>query len=245
MKKSKKLIVVVAGKKGSGKNTLCNQMAVIRANWLLNHAASKFLFVDTRFSLTPKGEILQEGNVIDLKTEWQGAINLSFAEPIKQFCVNVLGFSPEQCYGTDEQKNSVTQMTWEGLINVTGQKYTLKGCMTARQVMQIFGTEIMRNWHQNVWADACANYAIKCPARLVLISDCRFPNEVEVFKNIQCTDDLSVKIVKLTRNPYNDEHISEKALDNYPLDKFDYIMPEVSLVEQYELIALQMKQWLA
>lgn len=39
----------------------------------------------------------------------------AFADPIKKMCVDILGIPYEQVYGTDEQKNLLTQYRWEDL----------------------------------------------------------------------------------------------------------------------------------
>ena len=51
------------------------------------------------YSLNPK---------IDIRT-------YSFADPLKQICINLLGLSNEQCYGSDEDKNSLTSLRWEDI----------------------------------------------------------------------------------------------------------------------------------
>jgi hypothetical protein len=43
----------------------------------------------------------------------------SMAGPLKETCVNVLGLSPRQCYGSDEDKNSPTRYRWEDLPHYT------------------------------------------------------------------------------------------------------------------------------
>ena len=40
----------------------------------------------------------------------------SFADALKEkVCIDVMGLSKEQCYGTDEQKNTLTGYRWENL----------------------------------------------------------------------------------------------------------------------------------
>jgi hypothetical protein len=80
----------------------------------------------------------------------------AFAEPIKQFCNEVLGISYELMNGTDEQKNSLTEYLWDNMpidIRLRHYKKTFLGCklsrkgpMTVREVMQVFGTDICRTY---------------------------------------------------------------------------------------------------
>ena len=70
----------------------------------------------------------------------------SFADPLKKdICMNILGMSYEQCYGSDDQKNTITDIEWEG------------SKLTARDVMQFVGTNIFRKMKHNVWTDTTIN----------------------------------------------------------------------------------------
>jgi hypothetical protein len=52
---------------------------------------------------------------------WPGASvrKFSMAGPLKRFCVEILGLEPEQVYGTNEQKDSLTRYRWEDLPHYT------------------------------------------------------------------------------------------------------------------------------
>jgi hypothetical protein len=133
----------------------------------------------------------------------------NFADPLKQdICMNILGMSYDQCYGTDEQKNDLTDIEWDGKL------------LTAREVMQFVGTDIFRKMKHNVWAGATINKIKTESPDLALIADCRFPNEVEAVK------DCGGIVIKLNRNPFNSDHASETALDhsNYDPRNFDLIL---------------------
>jgi hypothetical protein len=96
------------------------------------------------------------------------------------------------------------------------------GPMTAREVLQYVGTEIFRKMYHNVWADALIRQIIKEDSSYALISDVRFPNEVQAIK------DAGGKVLRLTRNPAGDSdvHESETALDkeNFDWSKFDEVL---------------------
>lgn len=136
----------------------------------------------------------------------------NFADPLKQdICINILGLTKDQCYGTDEQKNE--------LVNcyLDGQKQ-----MTAREVMQYVGTDVFRKLQTNVWADATIRRIQneQNSVSLAIIADCRFPNEVEAIKA------AGGFVIKLTRNPHNSDHLSEVALDEdrYDSNNFDLVI---------------------
>jgi len=154
---------------------------------------------------------------------FNGAKIYNFADPLKKdICMNILGLSYEQCYGEDIDKNTVTDVQWEG-------KY-----LTAREVMQFVGTDIFRKMKNDVWAGATINKIKADQPDLAIIADCRFPNEVEAIKN------AGGYVIKLNRNPYNSDHSSETALDecNYSIKNFDLIVynENISIPEQNSAI---------
>jgi hypothetical protein len=134
----------------------------------------------------------------------------SFADPLKQdICMNILGLTYEQCYGSDDEKNKPTELTWPGSENK----------MSSRDIMQYVGTDIFRKMKPDVWVSATINKIQKEKPEIALITDCRFPNEVSSIKN------AGGLVMRLTRNPYNSDHLSETILDqsNYDWSNFDYI----------------------
>lgn len=140
---------------------------------------------------------------------FNGATIYNFADPLKKdICMNILGLSYDQCYGEDIDKNSLTDIRWDNQL------------LTAREVMQIVGTDIFRKMKNNVWADATLNKIKTDKPKLAIIADCRFPNEVEAIKN------ANGLVIKLNRNLYDSQHSSETALDeiNYPVKNFDLVI---------------------
>lgn len=143
----------------------------------------------------------------------------SFADILKQnICMDILGMSYDQCYGSDEDKNSLTDMFWEDKP------------MTSRDVMQFIGTDVFRKLYSNVWVDATLNRVQKDKTKLAIITDCRFPNEVNAIKN------RGGKVIRLTRSPFVSDHISENILDQdvYDWSNFDYIIDnkDMSILDQ-------------
>jgi hypothetical protein len=160
------------------------------------------------------------------------SICLCFADPLKDFLIDVFGLSRDQCYGSDEQKNSQTDVRWTDLP--FGYKYICElynkftdrtvpkneDTLTARQLMQVFGTEICRKMYQNCWVSATRAKIekIKDEYDFIFICDARFPNELEFFA------DMDPVIIRLLRNPYDDKHESEVILDHYNFrEKFNRV----------------------
>lgn len=125
------MILGISGRKQSGKSTAAN---IIYGMYLVS------------FGLCEKAKITHEGklDVSDLNgdTSYAGVFDpvtadkrnwmverifqavdpalkiYSFADPLKRLCIDVLGLSHEQCYGTDEQKNTLTHLRWEDMPGV-------------------------------------------------------------------------------------------------------------------------------
>ena len=134
--------------------------------------------------------------------------------------MDILGLGFEQCYGTDQEKNE--------LVNC----YKNGKQMTAREVLQMVGTEFFRSIQHDVWAGATIRKIQQDNPPVALIADCRFPNEVEAIKKAGGT------VIKLTRNLYNSDHSSETALDpeNYDQNNFDLVVynQDMTISQQWQ-----------
>jgi hypothetical protein len=147
----------------------------------------------------------------------------NFADPLKKdICMNILNMSERQCYGTDDDKNTLTEC------------YLDDKQLTAREVMQYVGTNFFRKIKHDVWISATINKIKQENPNFAIIADCRFPNEVEAIKNNNGI------VIKLTRNPYNSDHSSEIALDplNYDQNNFDLIIDNrnITINQQDQII---------
>ncbi len=120
---------------------------------------------------------------------------ISIAEPIKSILMRCFGATIEQVDGTDKQKN------------------TKLACgKTARELMQLIGTDWFRQLDKNCWL-RCLNYSLSLRgADGAIIPDVRFANEV------QWIHDKGGHVIRLERAPFghSDKHISETELDDAP-----------------------------
>lgn len=120
------------------------------------------------------------------------------------------------------------------IINNVGIIIHESGPMTARAVMQYFGTEICRKMYTNIWADACIRQIQKDNLPIALICDMRFPNEFEAIEAANGTT------VRLTRQVIKgDLHASETSLD---ADKFDWNRFDIILHNETWCVAKQNKE---
>jgi hypothetical protein len=132
--------------------------------------------------------------------------------------MNILGLTYEQCYGSDDEKNKLTDMVWEN------------NRLSSRDIMQFIGTDVFRKLKPDIWVDATISKISRDKPKLAIITDCRFPNEVESIK------EAGGKVIRLTRAPFDSDHVSENILneENYDWSNFDHIIDnkDMSIYEQ-------------
>jgi len=152
----------------------------------------------------------------------------SFADPLKKdICMNILGLTHEQCYGSDNDKNTLTNLSWKDMPGYDGEKTDY---MTAREVMEYVGTGIFRKMKKDVWVSAVIKKIEIDSPKLAIITDCRFPDEIDSIKK------NNGKVIRLTRDKYSSKHESETVLDetNYDWSNFDAVVKndDLSIYDQ-------------
>jgi hypothetical protein len=156
----------------------------------------------------------------------------SFADPLKQdICINMLGLTYDQCYGSDDDKNSLTDILWE---NIPGYLGNITGPMTAREVMEVIGTNIFRKIKNDVWVQATLVAIQRDNLDIAIIADCRFPNEVNsILKN-------NGFVIRITKDPFESKSDAEMALDpnNYDWSKFSTVInnQNINIADKNQLI---------
>jgi hypothetical protein len=200
-------IIGVSGRKQSGKSTLCDFIA-------------------------------KEYNDSDIKI-------YSFADPLKRFCIDAMGLKEEQCYGTDDDKNTFTEYNWESLPATIRKRFGMKadspgvwihddlvgggrtwypdefeiilrtGPITGREILQIFGTDIMRGmFSDQIWVNATISLIKKENPPIALIADARFESEINALMAEE-----NGHVIRLTRKICEDSHPSETELDSFDFAK--------------------------
>jgi hypothetical protein len=109
----------------------------------------------------------------------------AFADPIKKFLIDNLYVEYEWCYGTDANKNTLTKYDWELMFDdVRRDNGKHSGPMSAREVMQVFGTDICRRiFGSDIWVQAMKRRIDRSEADFFLITDVRFANEVKIVRD--------------------------------------------------------------
>jgi hypothetical protein len=215
------MILGISGRKQSGKSTTAN---FIVSTFLAQLGVSKTINLDDEGRIFIS-DLFGDGNytgLLDTSVRKDNDYMLnklyslldrhvkiySFADPLKlDICMNILGLTYEQCYGSDIDKNTLTDISWNDKL------------LTAREVMEVVGTDIFRKLKNDVWVSSTINRIAKDNSSLAIIPDCRFPNEIESIKA------SGGKVIRLTRNPFNSDAKAEVALDenNYDWSNFDYV----------------------
>jgi hypothetical protein len=136
-----------------------------------------------------------------------GFVRYAFADPIKEACQVIFGFTNEQCWGKEKE---IIDPYWK---------------ITPRKVFQLFGTELFQfelpkyapelaDIGRTFWAYRFIRWyeqqLEKSPEIKVVITDVRFPFEADIINSLGGT------LVRITRpeQVHNDSHASEVEMDN-------------------------------
>lgn len=256
-------ILILSGKKQSGKNTSCNflhgyVMRLVGSTRAFNVDEKGRLLVASEH-MNAQGEKEVGMGILDIERRdhdfydwasvkmWPFVKAYSFAEQLKIAVINIFGLTYEQCFGTDDDKNSDTTIKWgdvaftlpprtRGEMKKSGK---LEEFMTAREFMQHFGTDVCRKIAGDCWVDACFRKIQAENVPLAIITDGRFPNEMEAAER------YNAKTIRLARAPHQDDHPSETALDDWEPKDFDLFLDnsEMSIQEQNDAVLAQMMEW--
>lgn len=214
-------IIGFAGEKTSGKNTIANVFSVVA---LQKYGLGSDLKIDNK-----SGKIKYKDEYVDAnQLNPQIVTCYALADALKEICVDVLGLDHHKVYGTNAQKDELTDCLWEDMPGVITNKraytylekafhenkwrepswpwvYHKKGNMTSREVMQYVGSNIFRKINPQVWIDSCKKRISKDNPEFALITDLRFPNEILVFSK----EGVVVGMEKKSASA--DKHISEQV----------------------------------
>lgn len=256
-------ILLLSGSKQAGKDTSCN---FIHGHVMLSQGVINEFYIDdggklvTNTAFYDEGGTLQQGmGVLDLDNPselfqayassqvWPHVKAYSFADSLKDICMRLFGLTYEQCYGTNDDKNTLTSVKWNdisfalpprtvGQIKRAGK---IDDFLTARDFLQQFGTNICRKINPNCWVNDCFSQIIEEGVPLAIIRDARFPEEIETgWKH-------NAKVIRFNRNPNKDTHESEVALNKWKPGKFDFYLDNanMNIEEQNNAVKDKMIEW--
>lgn len=139
--------------------------------------------------------------VADYLTKYYGYTKISFAKPLKEIICILTGWSYPFVNGDIDREKRET------LIH---PDYG----MTCRQLMQFIGTDLFRNkLHQDIWLKITKRYLEEHRGQKIVVTDCRFTNEINMMKNFNATIILIKRPSLLTTlDSSKPPHESEKNL---------------------------------
>jgi len=146
-------------------------------------------------------------------------------------------------YGSNENKNQLTKVQWGGFPEEVQAQFGKRPevYLSSRELLQAFGTNVVRKIYNNAWVDACLKQIAIDQPELAIITDGRFPNE------IQGVHDVGGLTLRLTRNPLESKHDSEVALDseNFDWNEFSVILDNAKLTrgEQNKEVFKILYEW--
>ena len=170
--------------------------------------------------------------------EKYGFIKISYASTLKDIICLLFGWCRELMEGDTEK----SRMWRETVDEWWAEKLDIPG-LTPRMVMQKIGTDLFRkHFNENIWVHIVEK-KIKDIGFLqnVVITDCRFPNEIELLRKfggkiIHIHRDLPLWFDNYIAGEYCEEaeflHISEKS---WILEKFDYIIDNRGSISDLEM----------
>ena len=163
----------------------------------------KTIYLFTGKAQSGKNYIARELNKA-LTSEHKTVLELSFAYKLKSFISTLFNMPIEE---VDKWK-------------LNEQPFTANG-VTMREILQRFGTDIMRKHvDKDYWIKFVATRIVNTDYNYYLITDYRFPNELDVVDYIKLYDlynltDYNVKVVKVINNSTikSSRHESELLTD--------------------------------
>jgi hypothetical protein len=115
--------------------------------------------------------------IADYLTTSHGFKRVSFAESLKDAVSMVFGWDRELLEGTTKSSREWREQKDEWWSNRLGMD------ITPRWVLQYWGTDILRkHFHTDIWV-ASAENKLRQSTDNIVITDCRFSNEIDAVKN--------------------------------------------------------------
>ena len=120
----------------------------------------------------------------------------SLATPLKILSKTLYKLSDQQLYGNEKE--------------IIDKRYNC----SPRYIMQYIGTDIVRKYFgKDYWLTFLAKYIADYPNKKIVIDDVRFQNEVNYILALK-TNSCIIKITSGEIDSLNDNHVSEKGIDN-------------------------------
>tara|TARA_B100000282_G_scaffold296283_1_gene277750 strand:+ start:4275 stop:4865 length:591 start_codon:yes stop_codon:yes gene_type:complete len=121
-----------------------------------------------------------KGTVADILVENHNFEKLSFADKLKDGVASVFGWDRDMLEGDTDRSRIWREKPDVFWSNETGSE------VTPRLVLQLFGTDCMRNgFFDGIWVSLVKQKILENPDKNWVIPDVRFPNEVKMIQGVQ------------------------------------------------------------
>jgi len=142
--------------------------------------------------------------IADYLVNFHGYKRESFANSLKDAVSVVFGWDREMLEGRTRQSRE-----WRETKDEWWSK-RLKQDITPRWILQYWGTEVVRKgFHDDMWV-ASLEHRLQSSEDDIVITDCRFPNEIKALKNIGAT------VLRVKRGPEPEWFDAAKSMNKGP-----------------------------
>ena len=117
--------------------------------------------------------------VADILVNNYNFIKVSYADKLKDGVATVISWDREMLEGTTDESRTWREQKDEFWSRETNEH------ITPRLVLQMFGTDCMRNgFYNGIWVSIVKQQIINNPNKNFVIPDVRFPNEAKMIKEV-------------------------------------------------------------
>lgn len=242
-------ILGFSGKLQSGKDSACNYLTAVALRNALKLTDVAYVNKDGKLVVEYTDDKGKFDQVLDVDSRnpelmvwlsenvWGYMKKFSCADALKEFCHYVLNLPAESVWGSNEEKNAPTHLNWSDMpTKIKGKT----GPMSGREVLEYFGSQIVRKMYGDAWATALMNRIKMFSPEYALINDIRFPNEV---KAVQAAGGKVIRLTRITDEAAKNTHVSNTALDDF--EGFDYVLDnqDLSMEETHQLLTVKLIEW--
>ncbi len=160
--------------------------------------------------------------IADYLITFKGFKRMSYAGPLKDAIASIFGWDRDLLEGTttySREWRDIVDPWWAERLNIPN--------LTPRFVLQQWGTEVGRRaFHDDIWIASIENQ-LRTTKDNIVLSDCRFPNELRSIKRI---GGLTIRVTRGNNPPWHDAAIaynfgdkdSLKILQSYNVHASEY-----------------------
>ena len=120
-----------------------------------------------------------KGTVADILVNTHKFTKISFADKLKDGVASVFGWDRKMLEGDTDESRQWRELNDDFWSNETKME------VTPRLVLQLFGTDCMRNgFDDGIWVSLVKKELLDNPGRNYVIPDVRFANEVDMIRDV-------------------------------------------------------------